>query len=160
MYSQMRWVFIAILFSFLTLTSQSFAQQSQEAQKMDVLVGKWESNNGDGEATCEWLGETMVHCLSSWTNDEGKSVKALWILEYDQEADLYTSNRYHSRGYSDSGFVWVDGNSWLFVFNIPNGNRVKMTSQISEDNWAYKWHVSSKGSSWEESSEGSFTRVE
>ncbi|MDR8394433.1 hypothetical protein NC796_25025 [Aliifodinibius sp. S!AR15-10] len=59
-----------------------------------MMVGTWEYDNLEGEATCERLGELVLHCWSSWTNDEGETAKAVFINRYDQEAEVYKISRF------------------------------------------------------------------
>ena len=159
MHSSVRWFFATILISFLALPSQVFSQQPQGAQKMNAMVGEWKYDNLDGEVSCEWFGELIVRCTSSWTTDDGESRKLVFFTKYDPESEVYETYRFNSNGYTDSGYGWVDGNTWTLVFEGTKGARYKITSTISEDTWSYKWHISQKGGPWKPGNEGSARKV-
>ena len=144
-----------ILFLLFALPQQGVAQQPPEAQKMNLMVGEWKYEQNEGSLNCKWLGDFITHCESSWKNDAGETIETVWLNRYDQEAKVYTSHRFYSGGYTDSGVGWLDGGTWTFVFDGPAGARYRITSVISEDTWTFEWHSSIKGGSWEPGQVGS-----
>jgi len=138
-----------ILISLIALPQQVVAQQPPEAQRMSWFVGDWEYQTLDGGAKCKWLGEFIIQCESSWTNDDGNTVEALFLTRYDSKAKIYTAHRFYSGGYTDSGLGWVDGDTWTFVYEGQAGARTRFTGVISGDTWTYEWHRSVEGGLWE-----------
>lgn len=142
-----------------TLPQQVVAQQPPEAQRIGWLVGDWTYDNLDGWAKCAWLGDFIVQCQTAWVDAAGDSTEALFLTRYDAEAEVYTTHRFYSGGYTDSGVGWVDDDTWTFVYDGPAGTRYRFTGVISEETWTYEWYRSVKGGPWERSSGGSMTRV-
>jgi hypothetical protein len=140
-----------VLFPLFTLPQQVVAQQPPEAQRLGWFVGDWTYDHLDGGTKCEWLGDFIVHCQSSWINSAGDSVEVVFLTGYDPEAEVYTAHRFYSG--------WVDGDTWSFVYEGPAGARYRITMVASEDTWTYEWHTSVKGGPWEPGSTGSATRV-
>jgi len=149
----------AVLFPLLTLPQQVVAQQPPEAQRLGWFVGDWVYEGLDGGTKCEWLGDSIVHCQSSWINSDGDSIEAVFLIRYDPEAEVYTAHRFYSGGYTDSGLGWVDGDTWTFVYEGATGARFRFTGVTSEDTWTYEWHTSVEGGPWEPGSAGSMTKV-
>ena len=156
-----RLVSVAIPLAILFLSAiPSLAQErSPEAQRLDAFVGNWTYDDIEGETECELLGDYIVHCTSAWTTDAGNPVEAVFLVRYDTEAEVYWGHRFYSGGYADSGLGWVEGDTWTFVYEGPAGTRFRMTSIVSRDTWKYVWHRSVQGGAWEQTSEGSATRV-
>jgi len=148
-----------VLFSIFALPQQVAAQQPPEAKSMDFLVGDWEYVDVEGGVTCKWLGDFIINCQGSWTNDAGNTVEAVFLQRYDPEAKIYTAHRFYSGGYTDSGLAWVDGDTWTTVYEGSGGTRNRFTGVISGDTWTYEWHRSVKGKPWERTSEGSMKKV-
>ncbi len=157
-------ILTVVLFPLFNLPQQAVAQQPPEAQRLEAFVGDWTYDNPlDGVFTCEWLGDLIVHCQSSWLDADGDTIYQVLLNRYDPEAEVYRSHRFYSGGYADSGLGWVDGNTWTFVYEGPRGARFRITLVIAEDNAAYEWHRSLEGGPWEAmgtfGSSGSVTRV-
>lgn len=138
---------------------QVVAQQAPEAQRLGWFVGEWVYEDLDGGAECEWLGELIVDCHSSWINSAGDSLQLRSLIRYDRDAQVYTAYRFYSGGYADSGLGWVDGDTWKFVHEGPEGARYRATVLASQDTWAYEWHRSVRGGPWEPRSTGALKRV-
>lgn len=86
-------------------------------------------------------------------------IKAVWLFRYDTEDEVYRSYRFYSNGYADSALGWVEGDTWTFVYEGPEGARSRFTGVESGDTWTYEWHSSIQGGGWEKTEEGSMTKA-
>jgi hypothetical protein len=154
-----RTVFAVLTLLFLLPLTVQAQERSAELQRLDSFVGNWISDGLEGTGTCNRLADNIVHCTSAWTTTAGNPIEAVFLIGYDTEAEMYKGYRFYSSGYVDSGTGWVEGDTWTVVYDNPSGNKNRMTSTITADTWTYVWHRSVHGGPWEESSEGSNTRV-
>ena len=148
-----------LLFSLFAAPPQIRAQQPPEAQRMDWFVGDWEYQDLEGGAKCNWLGDYTIHCHSSWENNSGETVEAVFLTRYDLDSDVYTAHRFYSGGYTDSGLGWVKGDTWTFVYEGQEGVRYRFVGVASGNTWIYEWHESVMGGDWKQTSRGSMTKV-
>ncbi len=131
---------------------------SEQIEFLNQLVGSFEYNP-DGEGECQKVGEYTVNCISAWTSAAGVEREAIWITRFDPETERFMGYRFYENGYADSGPGWIDGNTSTFVYELPNGNRSRITATQSGDTTTYVWHRSVQGGPWEKTSEGSSKRV-
>lgn len=139
-----------------TLSSQEF---EEEIRRLDWFVGSWTYDQLDGGADCQRLGDFMIHCKSVWTTASGSENEAIFITRFDPQTERWRAYRFYRNGYADAAMGWVDGDSWTFVYEMPDGSRARFTAAASGDIWSYEWHRSVQGGAWEATSDGSMTRV-
>ena len=152
-------VALPLAFLFLSAIPTLAQERSPELQRLDWFVGNWTFNEVEGESECERLGDYIVHCNSAWTTADGNPVEAVFLMRYDAEAEVYRGYRFYSGGYADVALGWVEDDTWTFVYEGPAGARFKFTGVASGDTWTFVWHRSVQGGPWEQTSEGSMTKV-
>jgi hypothetical protein len=152
-------VALSLAFLFLSAIPTLAQERSAELQQLDSFVGTWTYSHIEGTTTCNRLADSIVHCTSAWTNTAGNPIEAVFLIRYDTEAEMYKGYRFYSGGFVDSGTGWFEGDTWTFVYDNPSGNKNRMTSTVSANTWTYVWHSSVRGGPWEQTSEGSNTRV-
>jgi hypothetical protein len=152
---------VFLLLGFLTLLVLPASLPAQESGP-DILataIGTWEDEDG-ARARCDWLGESTLLCLQSWTTESGEQRQGAFVTSWDADTEMYTVDRFSSTGYQDSGVVWIDGNKWVYVFHNPNGAILRATQLWNDDTVEYEWHRSLRGGPWEPTgSKGSMTRT-
>ncbi len=152
-------MFLATLLLLAIPTPTIGQEHSAETQALEPMVGNWTYDHLDGSTECKRLGDYTVHCFSAWTNAEGAPIEAVFLNRFDPQSEVFRGHRFYNSGYADSGMCWVDGTTWVCVYEQPEGARARITSTISGDSWSYVWHRSVQGGPWEQSSDGSSTRV-
>lgn len=133
--------------------------QTPEMEYLNRMVGAFKYNQIEGGGECKKVGDYILHCMSAWTNSSGEQIEAVWITKFDPESEEFMAFRFYNSGYSDSGPGWVDGDTGVFVYEGPGGIRARMTQTWSGDTLHYVWHRSVQGGPWEQTSEGSTTKV-
>lgn len=167
-----RWTVSAALLTLTTgagLLASSQVAQAQEADEMGArtmarFVGDWTFDEIDGEpasghASCRLLGEYIVVCTSSVTNDDGTESEALFSNRYDPVEDTYWGYRFYDNGYADRGRGWVEGDVLTFIYPLPNGDLARFSGTFtSDDTWEFAWHSSQQGGDWVAGQTGSMSR--
>ena len=123
-------------------------------------MGDWTNDDGNGELTCEMLGEYILQCTFAGVDPGGDEIVVVQYTRYDTDEDAYTTHRFVSNGYADTGLTWVDGDTWTFVYDGPDGVRFRDTSTVSGNAMTTVWHISEQGGDWQEMEDlgGSLTR--
>ena len=124
-----------------------------------MWVGSWEYTSVEGTTECDKVGQYMVNCRSVWTTASGDPRDAVFIIRFDPETEMLMGYRFYNSGYADSGFGWVDGNTSVFVYELAEGARARITQTWSGNTITYVWHSSVEGGPWEQTSEGSTRKV-
>ena len=149
------------LFTLFMFHQEAISQESAETNIFDIWVGDWKYETFDGVAKGIKLAENILQWENNYTNEageKGKSVAYLRLKDKDKTIETY---RFYSNGYADSGLVWVDGDTWTFVYEGEEGARFKFIGTLSGNTFNYKWHKSLKGGPWEPVGEGgSMTKVQ
>lgn len=153
-----------ILGTFLPLVllfplSATAQEHTEELAFLNRIVGSFEYGGVDGGGECEKLGDFIVSCRSAWTTTSGTQMEAIFITQFDPEAETFTAYRFYNTGNASSGPGWIDGNTSVFVYEMPGGTRARITQTWSGDTTTYEWHRSVQGGPWEKVSEGSTKRV-
>ena len=149
--------FLALLF--LVPLGATAQEETPEMGFLNWGVGSFEYDHIEGGGDCKKVGDYVLHCMSAWTTTSGNEVEAIWITRLNPETGELTAFRFYNNGYADSGRVWIDGDTAVTVYELPGGARARITQTWSEDTVTYVWHRSVQGGAWEETSEGSMTRV-
>ena len=150
---------LSVAFMFVFTGPALTQTQAPEMQTLGLAVCEWTYDQLEGTTECERLGDYMVHCTSEWTNAAGNDVEAVFINGYDTNAKVYRGYRFYSGGYADSGIGWVHGDSFTILYKEPDGTIYRASSTITADRWTYVWHRSVQGGPWEQTEEGSMTKV-
>lgn len=112
-----------------------------------------------GGGQCAMLGELTLTCRSHWTTTGGVDREAIFIVRWDPAAEAFRGYRFYENGYADSGFTWVDGDTWTTVYEGANGRRFRITQTFTDTGTEYVWHRSDAGGPWVKTGEGSTTNV-
>ncbi len=121
----------------------------------DFMAGSWEFVGIDGGGECRLVGNAGFYCVT-----EGGGEEAIWVTWWDDGDEVYRTYRLYSDGYADAGVVWIDGDSWTFVYEGKIGDRAKMvTARTDDDRFEYMWHRSLRGGPWEQTTGFAMKRV-
>jgi hypothetical protein len=151
---------LAILF--LSAIPTLAQERSAEMQALDVFVGEWADVEAPDEViqVCSWLGNSFVQCPGTWTNSDGNVVTSVFLLGYDTEEEVYIGFRFYGGGYHDSAKLWVDGNTWTWLFEDNGATRLRSTAVFESPNaYSYEWARSVEGGDWVNSSSGGAVKV-
>jgi hypothetical protein len=150
---------LAVLLIPAVPTTTIAQEHSTEIQQLDWFVGSWTYDHLEGGAECERLGEYIVQCRSVWKTDAGEDREGYFFTRYDTVAEAWKAYRFYNTGYADEGLGWVEGDTWTWVYEGRMGARYKFIGVEAGEKWTYTWYRSLQGGPWEQTSEGSMTKV-
>ena len=149
------------LFTLFMFNQVAISQESAETNVLDIWVGDWKYDTIDGVNKCIKLAENIIQLENNIINEAGEKRKSVYYLRLKDKDNTIETYRFFSNGYADSGLVWVDGDTWTFVYEGEDGARFKMIGAFSDSTINYRWHRSLKGGLWEPIGEGgSATKVQ
>jgi hypothetical protein len=161
-----------ILISTLILfTASAWAQMAPnpgpEVKKLDYFVGSWTIEGTIGQGpwgmggkfsstdTTEWMpGNFFVqgHSDFKMPPEVGGDGKAMAIMGYDTDANMYTYDEFNSQGRRESSKGAVSGDTWTWTSTQNYGGqevKQKMTMKVlSPTSYSLKFEVSLDGTTW------------
>lgn len=166
------------LISFLVLLAVSAVGQvggppSPEVKKLDYFAGTWTTDGTiaqgpwgtggkfTGTATAEWLpGNFFLQSQSEskMPPEIGGDSKAVMLMGYDSQQNVYTSDRFSSMGQHEVSKGTLSGDTWTWTSSSNYGGmeiQGKMTIKtLSPTSYTLKYEVSMDGKNWTPFMEG------
>ncbi|MGD2122775.1 MAG: hypothetical protein PVJ76_13565 [Gemmatimonadota bacterium] len=153
--------FLGVLLACLLLFSGDLKAQEHSAQieYLNKWVGTWTFDTLEGETECEKVGDYIVDCRTTWKTASGAEREAVFITRFDPETETFLGYRFYSTGSASYGPGWIDGDTDVFIYDMPGGTRAKVNQTWSGEKLTYEWYRSTQGGPWVKTSEGSWTKV-
>ena len=170
------------LIPFLVLFAGSAVAQmggppSPEVKKLDYFVGTWTTEGTipqgpwgtggrfTGTATNEWLpGNFFVQSQSDskMPPEIGGASKAMMVMGYDNQQNVYTSDRFSSLGQHETSKGTMSADTWTWTSSSNYGGmeiQGKMTIKaLSPTSYTFKYEISMDGKNWMPFMEGNATK--
>lgn len=126
----------------LIVTSAALAQPSPEQKKLDVMVGKWQTeiefkgaapSKASGSEDCEWFANLHVVCRSELTGAAGL-YRSMRVVSYVPAMKQYAVYTIDSLGYAALTMGTNAGGTWTFT-SSGQGWKTRLTMKMSGNSY-------------------------
>ena len=168
---------LALVLLSLSVGAQMPAKPGPEVKKLDYFIGSWSTEGTVAQGpwgmggkfssagTAEWMsGNFFVisHADFKMPPEVGGDGKAVALLGYDTNQNVYTYDGFNSQGQHESSKGTVSGDTWIWTGEATyDGQDIKqkMTMKIlSPSSYTMKFEVSLDGTTWMTFMDGKATK--